>query len=124
MATRTTTTAAKPAARRKAARKPAQLTSFACHTPPVYEGQKDDSGWNGWGLIEINGVMYWVCCLGRTSRDGYRLVNLDNENVYDVDTSSGFPVCDCPDFLSRRTNEPQGCKHCLALRRMREQKVI
>lgn len=110
-----------PARHTPAAHKPAQLTSCVTHSKPVYVGRPGADFFGRWGLVEINGTYYWVRPHGKTSRDGFQLVNLDNENIYDVDTSTGFPVCDCPDYEVRRGKGPNdGCKHCLALMKMRD----
>lgn len=93
------------------------LRQCLCLIQPTYEGDP--------GSVVINGQVYFIQCLGTGSRDGYRLTNQDNGKVYDVDTSSGFPVCDCPDYTVRR-GKAKGdyCKHGSALVELRRSNVI
>ena len=72
------------------------------------------------GLVEINDTLYTLTPLGKHSGEGYRLVNLRSGNVYDLDTSSGYPLCDCPDCTYRQ----HPCKHCLALKFFRNTRTI
>lgn len=103
--------------------KPAVLASCTCLARPAYHCELLPHGQAG--VVEINGTSYDLLPLGDSTRKGYRLTNHDNGNVYDVDTSSGYPECDCPDYLSRRgTVEHPFCKHGLALIRCRKDGVI
>src|SRR5262245_38205653 len=68
------------------------------------------------GLITINGQKYGLQCLGGDPREGYRLHSVKNGEVYDVDTESGYPVCDCADYtFNERNPVTNPCKHGLAL---------
>lgn len=92
-------------------------------TPPSYSTEAGYAGTAG--LVTINGVAYGLVPLGRDSREGYRLYNSKNHNAYDVDTSSGRPVCDCPDQeFQCGTAERPCCKHGAALIRLRRLGVI
>jgi hypothetical protein len=94
-----------------------------CILPPVYPTDLLAGGMAG--IVIINGTEYDLLPLGPTTRDGYRMTNRDNRKVYDVDTESGFPVCDCPDQLTRRgTVEHPWCKHgCCLMQCRREGKL-
>lgn len=63
------------------------------------------------GVLEINGTPYSVLPL---VPGGYRLVNLDNRKVYDIDTANEPWVCCCGD-ATFRSERPGGCKHRQAL---------
>ena len=110
--------------------KPAQLRSCVCVSRPAYRCTLAPEGLPG--EVEINGGTYELHCLGHDSRGGYRLVKLTPDpdadpTVYDIDTESGYPVCDCPDFVFRRgDNMPEApyCKHSLALIELRRKGVI
>src|SRR5213595_175432 len=94
--------------------KPAKLTSCRCLARPAYRCTLAPKGLSG--VVEINGGYYDLLPLGSDTRDGYRLHNRLNGEVYDVDTESGLPSCDCPDSTFRRgTPEHPFCKHSLAL---------
>lgn len=94
-----------------------------CLARPLYADEDHATGHAG--TMAINGTLYTLTPLGRTTRDGYRLVNLDNGKVYDLDTSSGYPTCDCWDFIARRGSvEHKFCKHGTALIKLRREKKI
>ena len=77
------------------------------------------------GMVVFNGTPYTVLPLGDDSRDGYRIENLNNGKVYDVDTSSGYPRCNCLDFTIRRGKiKNDYCKHCLALIKLRKDNIL
>ena len=66
------------------------------------------------GVLRINAVDYTLVRLAR----GYRLVNLSNGNVYDVDAAGRW--CTCPSFVWDHCPVQAGgdgrCKHIAALR--------
>jgi hypothetical protein len=102
---------------------PARLTSCSCTSRPVYRCELLPQGRAG--LVEINGEPYGLRPLGREPEDGYRLYKVKDGAVYDLDTSSGYPVCDCPDFVARRgTVEHPFCKHGLAVIDLHRQGVV
>lgn len=70
------------------------------------------------GKVEINGKLYTLTCHGLSPSDGYRLEA--GNRVYDLDTSSGVPLCDCADTTYRQRQ----CKHGLAIAKMREAGVV
>ena len=98
--------------------KPVTMAGVRIIKMPHYRGENEPAGRSG--LVEFSGSIYSILPLGASSRDGYRLTNLDNQKVYDVDTSSGQPTCDCGDFTWRR----RPCKHCLALVELRKKRTI
>jgi hypothetical protein len=104
--------------------KPVVLQDLAVSQRPIYHCVLLPQGQAG--IVSFNGGHYTVLPLGAGSRDGYRLVNIDSKKIYDVDTSTGHPTCDCPDFVARRgrTGPKDVCKHCLALMEMRKQHII
>ncbi len=70
------------------------------------------------GVIRVNGVLYAVHALtDRGQIVEYRVLK-SPETFYDIDTSNSPWTCDCPDNLSRRANQPFGCKHCQAVRKL------
>jgi len=103
--------------------KPAKLTSCTCHSRPAYHCTLAPKGLAG--VVEINSTFYHLLPLGGDTRDGYRLVKTTDGSTYDVDTSSGRPICDCPDSTFRRqTPEHPYCKHSLGLIDLRRQGAI
>ena len=101
--------------------KPVELVNFKLIERPIYHCDLLPEGLPG--TVEFNGSTYTVLPLGSDSRDGYRLTNLDNGEVYDVDTSTGYAECSCPDFIFRRgrTGPSDLCKHgkfCVHMRRI------
>jgi hypothetical protein len=104
--------------------KPACLESCSCLSQPIYACVIQPAGVEG--VVEINGDTYTLIPLGEGTRDGYRLVNTDSGSIYDIDTSNGWPVCDCPDFVARRgrTGPRDQCKHGLALIALRRERQI
>ena len=66
------------------------------------------------GVVKINAVSYTVVRV----RGGYRLVNWNSGNVYDVD--GGGRRCTCPSFVWDHCPDQAGgdgrCKHIAALR--------
>ena len=103
--------------------KPARLDSCECLSRPVYAS---DEGPACEGGILINGDFYSILPLGEGTRDGYRLVKEESGDIHDLDTSSGYPVCDCPDFTFRRgrTGPLDQCRHGLALIALRKNRMI
>lgn len=70
------------------------------------------------GRLEINGTLYLVLPFGGIADDcaGYRLTNLDNGSVYDLDPSPAWGwQCSCGD-ATFRPERPLGCKHARACR--------
>jgi|SRR6516164_3661222 hypothetical protein len=80
---------------------------------------------------ELSDVQLWlsICTLSGSHGEQEFFYNLEylagglgwrfrkrGEPVYDVDLSEYGPTCDCPDFLVRRANTREGCKHIEALR--------
>jgi hypothetical protein len=105
--------------RRPATIKPVVLDEVRVYRKPIYCCELLPQGHPGW--IAINGQEYHLQCLGHGSRDGYRLHKDGSPEWYDLDTSSGRPVCDCPDYVARRgTVEHPYCKHGLALIQLRK----
>lgn len=117
------TTTRRPAPQAKTC-KPAALDSCSCLSQPIYASEEQPDA--GAGCIEINGDYYLILPLGEGTRDGYRLIKEDSGSVYDLDTSNGWPVCDCPDFVARRgrTGPKDQCKHGLALITLRRARQI
>jgi hypothetical protein len=72
------------------------------------------------GVVEINGEDYTLACHGHGPEDGYRLVKLASGAVYDLDVSSGVPLCDCADATYR----DRQCKHSLGLVQLHRDGVI
>jgi len=96
---------------------PARLTSLNVFERPVYRCTMLPEGHAG--LIELNGQVYGLQCLGHGPEEGYRFWKPSGE-VYDVDTSGTDPLCDCPDCTFRE----HVCKHGLALIQLRKQGVV
>jgi hypothetical protein len=102
---------------------PARLVSCGCTSTPTYCCAEHPQGRAG--LVEINGEPYGLRPLGSGPEGGYRLYKVKDGKVYDVDTSAGYPVCDCPDSVfSRDTVEHPFCKHGLALLQLRKDGVV
>src|SRR5262245_27925159 len=64
------------------------------------------------GILQINGIAYAVCRV----TDGFRLMKPDG-TTYDLDASQPHWTCSCPDYeFNRHQKDPEGCKHCKAVR--------
>jgi hypothetical protein len=98
--------------------KPARLVSCSCTDRPIYRCVLLPNGRSG--LVEVNGEPYALRCHGHGPEDGYRLTRLASGAVYDLDVSSGVPLCDCPDATYR----DRQCKHSLALVQLHTDGVI
>lgn len=93
-----------------------EAVSCTCLAHPCYSADGEPAIA---GLIEINDCLYTILPLGSQSDEGFRLTNLRNGQVYDLDTSSGQPLCDCI-----RAMEVGNCAHDAALRRLRNEGTI
>lgn len=82
------------------------------------------------GRIAINGEQYRLEVLGYADDlgaeiDGFRLTHLqDDGRTYDIDVSSGVPVCECWDFLRRGHTRTWGCKHTRSILELRQTGVM
>lgn len=69
----------------------------------------------------INGADYLLSAHGADETRGYRFAKLGGDGaVYDVDTSDGYALCDCPDAVYQQ----RACKHAISLSRFREQGAV
>ena len=98
--------------------KPAELKNYCLIERPFYPCDLLPKGLPG--VVQFNGATYTVMPLGEDSGCGFRMENINSGAVYDIDTSSGAPYCDCADSTYRE----RACKHVLALRRMRNERAI
>jgi hypothetical protein len=72
------------------------------------------------GEVQINGTAYSIEFILAADQTilGFRIVNLTNGQIYDLDAACR--VCDCPDYTFRRLQkDARGCKHCIGLRAIR-----
>jgi hypothetical protein len=73
------------------------------------------------GQVLIEGVPYTLTYNLDTSYRilGFRLVNVVNKKVYDVE-GVACVSCTCGDFVYRREGrDPRGCKHMIAMKKIR-----
>jgi hypothetical protein len=71
--------------------------------------------------VMINGTPYLLSAHGNQPEAGYRLVKQGGDGaVYDLDSSEGYPICDCPDCEINQ----RACKHCLAIAQFSQQGII
>jgi hypothetical protein len=109
---------ARPVKASRRSPQPAKLVSCGCSDRPIYHCDLLPRGRAG--LVDINGEPYALRCHGHQPEDGYRLTKLASGAVYDLDVSSGVPLCDCPDATYR----DRQCKHSLALVQLHRDGVI
>ncbi len=68
--------------------------------------------------LTIGGTSYAlepIASRARSRSAAFRLVKRDG-TIYDVESTTHGPVCDCPDYVFRRDGlDPTGCKHIKAL---------
>jgi hypothetical protein len=79
------------------------------------------------GMLMISGKTYGLVPLGTDSRQGFRFYTTSRgeEVCHDIDTSSGYPECQCPDSLYRcGTAEKPYCRHSACLIKLRRSGVI
>lgn len=55
---------------------------------------------------------------------GYNVTNMRTFKMYEVTKNNGKFSCTCPDFIYRRSDKDQGCKHCQAVIDNEMQKLI
>jgi hypothetical protein len=109
-------------------RVPITRENVILHVPPIAPCEMLPTGLSG--LVQIGNTQYDILHIahlpprGESVVRGFRLLNLDNEKVYDIDTSQARYVCDCPDHEVRGGTLANGCKHCQAIRILLEDKRI
>lgn len=93
-------------------------TPAVCLCRPVYHCELIPRGQAG--LVQVQGEDYALYCHGASPEDGYRMVKIASGATYDIDVSSGVPLCDCADCTYRQ----RLCKHGAAIVQFREEGVV
>ena len=58
------------------------------------------------------------------TEEGHNITNLRTLKMYKVYRENGKDKCSCPDFIYRRIEKQQLCKHLIAVKKLQEKKKL